>query len=84
MGGGAAGAGGALPGGAGYPPPSYRFSMSSNYSHIDNPISKLNNLKSQEALIHYRLQEANKDGRNGSSAVAQDGQQPTQINNYGQ
>lgn len=81
---GAAGAGGALPGGAGYPPPSYQFSMSSNYSHIDNPISKLNNLKSQEALIHYRLQEANKDGRNGSSAVAQDGQQPTQINNYGQ
>ena len=66
------------PGAAGYPP-SYQYSISSNYSHIDNPISKLNNLRSQEALLQYRLQEASKESR-ASPAVAQDGQTPSQVN----
>ena len=32
--------------GAGYPPPSYQFPVSTNYQHTNNPISKLNSLRS--------------------------------------
>lgn len=32
-----------------YPQLGYQFSLSANYSKVDNPISKLNNLKSQQA-----------------------------------